>query len=266
MRQKRAKAYRKLMHLYCQSFGFRQPYQVLVDAETCRMAISHKIDIVKQLGTVLQGEIKPMITQCCIHELYLQGKPQQDATDLAKTFERRKCNHKEPIAGDDCLLSVVGDSNKHRYVITTQSHPLRVQLRSIPATPIVHINRSVVVLEPPSDITLQAKTRAEEQVLHATILDKDHTTASAPKTNPLPKKKKGPKGPNPLSVKKKKAPPANQSKANEVENVVRVGVKRQREDTDNEDSEVRSPSSQDEHRKRKRKRKHAKSATHTISE
>lgn len=29
MRQKRAKAYRKLMHLYCMSFGFRQPYQIL---------------------------------------------------------------------------------------------------------------------------------------------------------------------------------------------------------------------------------------------
>jgi len=31
----------------------------LVDAETCRIADSHKIDIVKQLGTVLQGEVKP---------------------------------------------------------------------------------------------------------------------------------------------------------------------------------------------------------------
>jgi len=29
MRQKRAKAYRKLMALYSMSFGFRQPYQVL---------------------------------------------------------------------------------------------------------------------------------------------------------------------------------------------------------------------------------------------
>lgn len=29
MRQKRTKAYRKLMQLYCMSFGFRQPYQVL---------------------------------------------------------------------------------------------------------------------------------------------------------------------------------------------------------------------------------------------
>ncbi|KAF9443707.1 hypothetical protein P691DRAFT_787626 [Macrolepiota fuliginosa MF-IS2] len=162
MRQKRAKAYRKLMHLYSQSFGFRQPYQALVDAETCKASISLKIDIVKQLGTVLQGEVKPMITQCCIHELYLEGKFQQPATDLAKTFERRKCNHKEAIPGDDCLLSVVGDKNKHRYVIVTQSQPLRAKLRTVPAAPIVHINRSVVILEPPSDATLRTKAMVSD--------------------------------------------------------------------------------------------------------
>ena len=53
--------------------------------------------------------------------------------------------------------SASGANNKHRYVIATQSHPLRVKLRSIPAAPIVHINRSVMVLEPPSDTTLYAK-------------------------------------------------------------------------------------------------------------
>lgn len=78
MRQKRAKAYRKLMSLYCMSFGFREPYQVLgtsltlssrmgdltflyapVDSEMCRTSISQKLDFVKQLGTVLQGAVKP---------------------------------------------------------------------------------------------------------------------------------------------------------------------------------------------------------------
>jgi U3 small nucleolar RNA-associated protein 23 len=49
-----------------------------------------------------------VITQCCIHELYLLGKSQQPAVDLAKTFERRKCNHREVIPGDECLASVVG--------------------------------------------------------------------------------------------------------------------------------------------------------------
>lgn len=122
-----------------------------------------------------------MITQCCIHELYIAGRSQQPAVDLAKTFERRKCNHREAIPGDDCLASVVGpysirlihnpkldayssayfegDSNKHRYIVATRSQPLRVKLRQIPAVPIIHINRSVVVLEPPSDLTIQTKLK-----------------------------------------------------------------------------------------------------------
>ena len=51
-----------------------------------------------------------------------------------------------------------GETNKHRYVLATQSQELRQKLRTIPAVPIVHINRSVMILEPPSDATLRAKT------------------------------------------------------------------------------------------------------------
>ncbi|KAH9937615.1 Fcf1-domain-containing protein, partial [Fomitopsis serialis] len=203
MRQKRAKAYRKLMTLYCMSFGFRQPYQVLVDSEMCKASITQKLELTKQLETVLQGTVKPMITQCCIHELYLQGKAQQPAVDLAKMFERRKCNHREAIPGDDCLASVVGETNKHRYVIATQSHELRVKLRTVPAVPLVHINRSVMILEPPSKATLEAKESAEEQVLHPSAPEIAVLPSTSAPTE-TPKKKKGPKGPNPLSVKKKK--------------------------------------------------------------
>ena len=49
-----------------------------------------------------------MITQCCIHELYLQGNVVQPVVDFAKGFERRKCNHREAIPGDACLKDVVG--------------------------------------------------------------------------------------------------------------------------------------------------------------
>lgn len=116
-----------------------------------------------------------VITQCCIHELYLQGKSEQPAVDLAKTFERRKCNHREAIPGDECLTSVIGmswhcisksrslhrkyagETNKHRYVLASQSQPLRTNMRTVPAVPIVHVNRSVMILEPPSDATIRAK-------------------------------------------------------------------------------------------------------------
>ncbi|KAJ7666411.1 Fcf1-domain-containing protein [Mycena rosella] len=277
MRQKRAKAYRKLMALYSMSFGFRQPYQVLVDSEMCKAATDSKIELLKQLTSVLQGDVKPMITQCCIHELYLLGKTLQPAVDLAKTFERRKCNHREPIPGDECLTSVVGETNKHRYVIATQSQPLRVKLRSIPAVPIVHVNRSVMVLEPPSDATIRSKEYTEEQALHPTGSEQQSLARPSSSTEPPRKKKKGPKGPNPLSMKKKKVetaskPPAkDKGKGKEKEQPAKdaaVGEKRKRDDADDQPSarqEQQPPDSQQDEPRRKKKRKRKAADSETVA-
>ena len=51
----------------------------------------------------------------------------------------------------------LGDTNKHRYVVATQSKTLRGLLRAIPAVPLVHFTRSVMILEPPADVTLRSK-------------------------------------------------------------------------------------------------------------
>jgi U3 small nucleolar RNA-associated protein 23 len=59
-----------------------------------------------------------------------------------------------------------------------------------------------MVLEPPSEATLKAKELTEEQSLHPSAPE----FATVPQDKPVPKKRKGPKGPNPLSVKKKKNP------------------------------------------------------------
>jgi len=208
-----------------------------------------------------------VITQCCIHELYLQGKTEQPAVDLAKTFERRKCNHREPIPGDECLTGVVGDTNKHRYVIASQSQPLRVKLRTIPAVPIVHVNRSVMVLEPPSDATLKTKEMKEEEALHPSAPDMALAGASTV-AEPVRKRKKGPKGPNPLSVKKKIQAPAIENKGKiKMKSVadgkeISVAEKRKRGAADESDDgeeqfspEEGVPRQGSKSRKRKRKRK-----------
>ncbi|KAK0246063.1 Fcf1-domain-containing protein [Armillaria nabsnona] len=259
MRQKRSKTYRKLMALYSMTFGFRQPYQVLIDSEMCKLAADTNIELVKQIGAVLHGETKPMITQCCIHELYLQGKSRQNAVDLAKTFERRRCNHREPISGDDCLKSVVGDTNKHRYVIASQSQPLRSKLRSIPAVPLVHVNRSVMVLEPPSDTTLASKQKTEEESLHPTAPD---IALVGPSSDQPPKKRKGPKGPNPLSVKKKKVdnPPTkgkNTGRRTHDDPAPLTEKKRKRDEDEDESVDPEPESAVRSGRKRKRRRKAA---------
>lgn len=66
-----------------------------------------------------------------------------------------------PLVASVCSLLngslQTGETNKHRYVLVSQSQPLRSKLRNIPAVPMVHINRSVMILEPPSDATIRAK-------------------------------------------------------------------------------------------------------------
>lgn len=42
--------------------------------------------------------------------LYKLGKEYQEVTNLAKRFERRRCNHREAIEPEACLKDVVGES------------------------------------------------------------------------------------------------------------------------------------------------------------
>lgn len=107
-------------------------------------------------------------------------------------------------------------------MVATQSHPLRISLRAVPGVPIVHVKRAVMILEPASDATLRAKNcvcyanniscmtlpllmnaQAEQDALRPSTSERDILDAATPQVEHVPKKKRGPKAPNPLSVKKK---------------------------------------------------------------
>ena len=59
MRGKRAKQYKKLMNAYAHTFGFRAPYQVLMDPEIVLDATKHKMELVRGLEKCLHGMVKP---------------------------------------------------------------------------------------------------------------------------------------------------------------------------------------------------------------
>lgn len=169
-----------------------------------------------------------MITQCSIRHLYSLSPsehPYKDAAiNLAKTFERRRCNHHElpdPLSEKECMESVVvhNEENKHRYCVATQAPEIRRDLRAVPGVPLVYINRSVMIMEPMAPISAMKREREERGKFVAGIKD----TRSKPvkrkredgtgvgeeeggegEEKKKKKKRKGPKGPNPLSVKKKK--------------------------------------------------------------
>jgi U3 small nucleolar RNA-associated protein 23 len=156
-----------------------------------------------------------------------KGDEYSGAVLVAKRFERRRCKHVEPVSSAQCIKEIIDKDNPHNYCIATQDIDLRKHLRKIPGVPLIHINRSVVVLEPPSQATKnkisdleKAKTLPNEKELQfmkkkkKELKEQEKASKGDGKNAPSKnRKRKGPKQPNPLSMKKKKksAPPNGDS-------------------------------------------------------
>ncbi|KAJ4271796.1 hypothetical protein NW762_000502 [Fusarium torreyae] len=245
MRGKRSKQYRKLMEQFSMTFGFREPYQVLVDAEMVRDSSRFKMDLEPALSRTVHGKVKPMITQCEIRKLYAaRNEPGvSTAIDLAKTLERRRCGHHpddypEPLSTQECLRSVVDpkdtQQNKHRYVVASQDQEVRKMLRGIRGVPLIYIKRSVMILEPMADESVQVRAREERGKFRAELKnalgkrkreegdddDKADKKDDAPTEEKKKKKGHGPKGPNPLAVQKSKKPKVEGQQPRKQENSV----------------------------------------------
>ncbi|POR31969.1 rRNA-processing protein utp23 [Tolypocladium paradoxum] len=264
MRGKRSKQYRKLMEQFSMSFGFREPYQVLVDAEMVQDSCRFKMELEPALQRTIHGKVKPMITQCEIRKLYARKDEQGigEAIEAAKLCERRRCGHHpdeypEPLSTLECLQSVVDPKdrgeNKHRYVVASQSQEVRRMLRAVRGVPLIYIKRSVMILEPMSDESAQTRAREERSKFRAEIKkalgkrkrdekaedsDEDNEDGARPsraggddakaaeKAKKL--KRRGPKGPNPLSVKKAKKSQGNAPSKGAEKAAVDAPAKRKR--------------------------------------
>jgi U3 small nucleolar RNA-associated protein 23 len=242
MRGKRSKQYRKLMHAYALTFGFRAPYQVMLSSTIIRDAARFKMQLGHMLSNTLHGEIKPMITQCCIRHLYNavpepgHERDKEQWIEVAKQAERRRCGHHEletPLSELECITSVLdpkgSGTNKHRYVVATQEREVRAAMREVAGVPLVYINRSVMVMEPMAGRSAEVREAEEKGKVRAGLKSRRGAEVSGEKRKaddgeeakeadldasvPKRKKPKGPSGPNPLSVKKAKKPVDEQKKS-----------------------------------------------------
>jgi len=126
----------------------------------------------------------------------------------------------------ECLKSCVDPKgagvNSHRYIVATQEPEIRSKMRSIPGVPLIYITRSIVLLEPMSGVSTDTRERAEREKFRDGIRgtrkrkrDEQEDTLvgeevpgrarqdqDGPRVREKGKWAKGPKGPNPLSVKK----------------------------------------------------------------
>ena len=129
-------------------------------------------------------------------------------------------------------------TNKHRYAVASQDREVRAKMRAIAGVPLVYINRSVMILEPMAGATEAVREREERGKVRAGLMggrgakgvgvkrkreDEDDVTGvqdakSKVQDEQVAKKKRarGPKGPNPLSVKKVKKDSGGKTAVSEV--------------------------------------------------
>ncbi|GFF34620.1 rRNA-processing protein utp23 [Aspergillus udagawae] len=139
MRAKRSKKYRKLMHQYEMAFGFREPYQVLVDSNFLRAVHSFKMELIPALERTLQGKVKPLLTKCSLAAI-MASQPINPKTNNPyrpmhlpppTILPLRHCSHNEdstPIDEVECLISLLSPSkeakrNKEHYTLATADPP-----------------------------------------------------------------------------------------------------------------------------------------------
>lgn len=133
---------------------------------------------------------------------------------IIKQFDVRKCGHeKNPIAANDCLLSLIkNNNNSEHYFIATQDMSLSKSIRNIPGCPLLYMKLNTIVMEKPSEMSEkhadELNARQTQLTMHEMNLLKQlkhkELGESEESNQPKRKKRKGPKGPNPLSCKKKK--------------------------------------------------------------
>ncbi|KAL8934378.1 MAG: hypothetical protein Q9216_005944 [Gyalolechia sp. 2 TL-2023] len=270
------------------------------------------MDLLSGLERVLHGKIKPstfprqkhlitftddlifgrcaVITQCSIRHLYTLSVPQSEKDPLillAKSMERRRCNHHEledPLATLECLASVVdpknSKTNRNRYVVASQEDEVRRFCRGVRGVPLIYVKRSVMVLEPMAEGTIGVKEGIERDKFRTGLRarlgkrkrdnEEDRGTDSedrperpitdgkeqdAEKMVVKRKKSRGPKGPNPLSVKKSKKEKTDLQQNDELPVRAEKNFEDRREDTADIIERV-SDGPQASSGKRKRKRKH----------
>ena len=215
-------------------------YPYSVDAQMLQDAIRFSMDLPTSLSRTLSGKVKPMITQCSMRHLYALAPsehPQKESMiATAKNMERRRCNHhtlENPLSALECLSSVIDPKsthtdkdlvNKFNYVVAVQDKDVRHWCRAVNGVPVIYVKRSVMVMEPMAERSLSVREGTERGKMRSGLRGKiggealgirkreDDIEKGSRDGDPQDdvragerdhrKRKRGPKGPNPLSVKK----------------------------------------------------------------
>jgi len=181
---------------------------VLLDGTLLHASLAaHQTDVEAAVGKLL-GKSRVFVTQCVRHELKGLGKEFAGTLRASRELPCHKCGCVTPKRGSDCLAHVVGANNPGHFFVGTNDRDLRKKLGRIPEAPLLFRTVNGLQLQPP---TRESEMQGEKAQERGRALGKKEREALSLEGGEGPRKKhRGAKGPNPLSVKKRKANPRQQ--------------------------------------------------------
>lgn len=211
MRVKRNKNHRRILRFYRLAFGIQEPYRVIVDVTFLTHALQNKFHVKEQLPKMLEARATPVVTGCVMAELRSLGDRAVGASIIARGFYRVQCGHDKAVGAKQCICEQVGEKNDRNFLVATQDLELTKALRLVPGVPLIRLDGPVPRVEDPSARSRGQHKEADVAKLQVSDWEKKKLpvlvereakakeAAAAP-----PRKRKGPKGANPLSCRKKK--------------------------------------------------------------
>nr|CDQ04659.1 Bm14021, isoform b [Brugia malayi] len=192
MKVKRYKRAKRIISIYRHNFNLEPPYQVLLDGTFAMAALQNKINLREQMPKYLNAEVDIRVTSCVLKELEKLGSALYGALHICRQFDVESCPHRPVRTAVECIKHMARRMKRRTtYFFATQDNELTEALKQIPGVPILFIKYNAILIDKPSEVTIQVNLNE----LKKAILGEDEKPR---------RKRKHPKGPNPLSVKKKK--------------------------------------------------------------
>ncbi|KCZ81383.1 hypothetical protein H312_01265 [Anncaliia algerae PRA339] len=136
---KKSKQLKKYFISLQKSFGFRSPYQLLVDSTFLSELNIYKHRL-SNFISLFKSEPKIFISKCS-YRIYSRNFKYKD--DFRKHCEIRRCQH-DKLSEEDCISNLIKVNNKYHYLLCTQNNALIDKFIDNKRVPILKVNKSII--------------------------------------------------------------------------------------------------------------------------
>jgi len=228
MGRRKDKWIKKTLNFYKYIFKFDSPFKVIIDGNFAAMALNKKFEMKSSLEKLLGEKVVLIIPSCIFKEVQSIENKIPGLLKLLSQYKIEECSH-GLLSPTNCIRDYIGNKNQSKYFVATQDNFLRIQLRNIPGVPLIFFEQNMLLMDKPSKRSIEASERREDlkedpQKKEKKILNekkeeiKDFLVAEFKESKYYKRKqeeyklnklmgyiRKKAKGPNPLSIKKKKS-------------------------------------------------------------